>query len=163
MFGRLLGSRTKKGTDRQVRSARNREPRVIQGFVFGGLSADVPSIRLAGAAATWIDLMVAHRRTILKWCPEIDLTNGNWKLQAENSVDGYHVSTVHASSHTVRRRKARANTAVLEKRVRAHRGRCADGVLRSGQWPHGDLGCTGTECGLSGKRKSSSRNRLNGS
>ena len=33
---------------------------------------------------------------------------GNWKLQAENSVDGYHVSTVHrVFAATVANREAR--------------------------------------------------------
>ena len=145
-----------------------------RGFVFGSLSADVPSIEdWLGAAATWIDLMVAQSPDGLEVVPGNSTykTNGNWKLQAENSVDGYHVSTVHrVFAHTIAARKARANTAVLEKRSPgASRAVCRrrPTIWAMATWRSG-LSTRHRKCGLSGKRRNglkrnSSRNRLNGS
>ncbi len=69
-----------------------------QGFVFGSLAPDVPSLAdWLGPAATWIDLMAVQSPDGLEVVPGSSTyaIDGNWKLQAENSVDGYHVSTVH--------------------------------------------------------------------
>ncbi len=72
-----------------------------RGFVFASLTADVPPLRehLAGAAE-FIDLFV-------DLSPEGAITasggthrygyDGNWKLQMENGVDGYHPAFTHAS------------------------------------------------------------------
>lgn len=68
------------------------------GFVFGSLNADVPSLEdHLGAAKPWIDLLSVQSPEgleVVPGCPTYAI-HGNWKLQAENSVDGYHVSTVH--------------------------------------------------------------------
>ena len=69
-----------------------------RGFVFGSLSADVPPLPdFLGAAKAWIDLMADQSLDGLEVVPGYATytIRGNWKLQAENSVDGYHVSTVH--------------------------------------------------------------------
>ncbi|KAB7624034.1 Rieske 2Fe-2S domain-containing protein [Alkalilimnicola sp. S0819] len=69
-----------------------------RGFVFGSLNADVPELEdHLGEAKPFIDLIAdqspegvevigGHSDYIIR---------GNWKMQAENGVDGYHVSTVH--------------------------------------------------------------------
>ena len=69
-----------------------------RGFVFGSLNPDVePLENWLGAARAWIDLMVVQSPDGLEVVPGSSTysVDGNWKLQAENSVDGYHVSTVH--------------------------------------------------------------------
>ena len=75
-------------------------PRIesYRGFVFGSLRAGVPSLKdwLAGTAA-WIDCLVDQSPLGLEVVrgTATYTVHGNWKLQAENGVDGYHVSTVH--------------------------------------------------------------------
>lgn len=69
-----------------------------RGFVFGCLSPEVgPLADYLGAAKPWIDLMADQSPDGLEVVPGYAtyMIRGNWKLQAENSVDGYHVSTVH--------------------------------------------------------------------
>jgi benzoate/toluate 1,2-dioxygenase alpha subunit len=69
-----------------------------RGFVFGSLVASVPPLGdYLGAAKRWIDLMAVQSTEGLEVVPGAPAyaIRGNWKLQAENSVDGYHVSTVH--------------------------------------------------------------------
>ncbi len=69
-----------------------------RGFVFGSLSADGPGLtEHLGQTKPWIDLLVDQARDGLEVVPGSStyMIGGNWKLQAENGVDGYHVSTVH--------------------------------------------------------------------
>jgi benzoate/toluate 1,2-dioxygenase alpha subunit len=69
-----------------------------RGFVFASLSGNVPPLKdwLKGSK-DWIDCLVDQSPEgleIVKGASTYTLY-GNWKLQAENGVDGYHVSTVH--------------------------------------------------------------------
>jgi benzoate/toluate 1,2-dioxygenase alpha subunit len=80
-----------------------------RGFMFGSLSADVVPLEdyLAGAK-TMIDLMIdqspAGGWEVLRGATRYTY-KGNWKLQAENGLDGYHIGNVHASYFmTVQRR-----------------------------------------------------------
>ncbi len=87
------------GADRS-RFALARLPRVeaYKGFVFASLSADVPPLADAlGEARPFIDLLSDQSPDGMEVVPggQTYLVRGNWKLQAENGVDGYHVSTVH--------------------------------------------------------------------
>ena len=69
-----------------------------RGFVFGSLDANArPLEDWLGPAAAWIDLMALQSADGLEVVPGSSTyaIDGNWKLQAENAVDGYHVSTVH--------------------------------------------------------------------
>ena len=69
-----------------------------RGFIFGSLSEDVPTLaEHLGPAAKWIDLLADQSTEGLEVVPGSStyVIRGNWKLQAENGVDGYHVSTVH--------------------------------------------------------------------
>ena len=82
-----------------------------RGFIFGSLVNEVEPIKThLGAASTWIDLMVEQSPNGLEVVPGSStyVIRGNWKMQLENSVDGYHVSTVHrVFASTVRNREER--------------------------------------------------------
>ncbi|MAA73357.1 MAG: benzoate 1,2-dioxygenase large subunit [Salinisphaeraceae bacterium] len=81
-------------------------PRIPQvadyrGFIFASLNADVPPLdQHLGQAARCIDHIVdQHPEGKLEVLPgkQFYTFEGNWKLQAENGVDGYHVGTIHAN------------------------------------------------------------------
>lgn len=90
------------GFDRQALGL----PRIVcvdsyRGFIFASLNPDVPVLEThLGEAARCIDHIVDQhpegKLEVLrgKQCYTFD---GNWKLQAENGVDGYHVGTIHAN------------------------------------------------------------------
>jgi benzoate/toluate 1,2-dioxygenase alpha subunit len=69
-----------------------------RGFLFASLSADVaPLSEYLGEAAKLIDMIVDQSPEgieILRGQSTYTY-NGNWKLQAENGADGYHVTAVH--------------------------------------------------------------------
>lgn len=93
-----------------------------RGFIFGSLSDDVQPLSdyLAGAK-TFIDLMVDQSQSgaleVLAGATRYRY-HGNWKLQVENGLDGYHVGTVHANYFlTVNRRvegKSKNDTRALD-------------------------------------------------
>lgn len=69
-----------------------------RGFVFGSLAAEVPPLDAhLGAARVFIDLLVDQSPDGLEVLPGSASYRfrGNWKLQVENGVDGYHFTTVH--------------------------------------------------------------------
>ena len=75
-------------------------PRVssYRGFVFGSLHPDVPTLEdHLGASRGVIDLLCDQSPDGLEVLPGVQVYtyDGNWKLQAENGVDGYHVGTIH--------------------------------------------------------------------
>ncbi len=75
-------------------------PRVAnyRGFVFACLDPGVGGLAdHLGAARPFIDLLSDQSPDGLEVVPgqQTYLIRGNWKMQAENGVDGYHVSTVH--------------------------------------------------------------------
>jgi benzoate/toluate 1,2-dioxygenase subunit alpha len=75
-------------------------PRVesYRGFVFASLAGDVPDLAAhLGNARLVIDLLADQSPGGLEIVRGRSsyIVAGNWKLQAENGVDGYHVSTVH--------------------------------------------------------------------
>ena len=88
-----------------------------KGFVFGSLTSDVPPLQEhLGAATRWIDLLANQARNGLEVVPGSStyMIRGNWKLQAENSVDGYHVTTVHrVFASTISNRETRDATVGL--------------------------------------------------
>ncbi len=69
-----------------------------RGFLFGSLNDDVlPLTEFLGEAAKIIDMIVdqsADGLEVLRGASTYTF-DGNWKLQAENGADGYHVSAVH--------------------------------------------------------------------
>ena len=92
-----------------------------RGFVFASLRADVePLDDHLGDAKVFIDQLADQSADGLEVVPghSTYVVDGNWKLQTENGVDGYHVSTVHRNFATTmgRRntRKADGDTARTE-------------------------------------------------
>ena len=82
-----------------------------KGFLFGSLNPDVPSIEeFLGEAAKIIDMIVNQSPDgleVLRGASTYTF-DGNWKLQAENGADGYHVSAVHWNyAATTNQRKQR--------------------------------------------------------
>jgi len=69
-----------------------------RGFLFGSLNADVqPLSEFLGESAKVIDMVVdqsAEGLEVLRGASTY-VFEGNWKLQAENGADGYHVTAVH--------------------------------------------------------------------
>ena len=69
-----------------------------KGFLFGSLNPDVvPLSEFLGEAGKIIDMIVNQSPEgleVLRGSSTYTF-NGNWKLQAENGADGYHVSAVH--------------------------------------------------------------------
>jgi benzoate/toluate 1,2-dioxygenase subunit alpha len=80
-----------------------------RGFIFGNLDAGtVPLREYLGDAATFIDIFVDQADNgmeILRGTSTYTYP-GNWKLQVENGVDGYHATTVHWNFSETQRRRA---------------------------------------------------------
>ncbi len=74
-----------------------------KGFLFGCLDADAPPLdEFLGGAMPFIDLMTDQApdgMEILRGESRY-MMEANWKLQTENSTDGYHVATVHRNFAT---------------------------------------------------------------
>lgn len=69
-----------------------------KGFLFGSLNPDVVSLEeYLGEAANIIDMIVDQSPEGLEVLrgSSTYVYDGNWKVQAENGADGYHVSAVH--------------------------------------------------------------------
>jgi len=89
-------------------------PRVesYKGFIFASFDADIePLDKYLGDATCFIDMLVGQGPSleILKGvCSYV--YKGNWKLQAENGVDGYHPSTVHWNFIATQKNRAKADS-----------------------------------------------------
>lgn len=85
-----------------------------RGFLFGTLNDDAPALEdYLAEAKVFIDLVVDQAPNgveILKGRSTYTYA-GNWKLQAENGVDGYHVGSVHANYVSTMKQRARSKTA----------------------------------------------------
>ena len=79
-----------------------------RGFVFGSLNPDVEDLESHLAEATkMIDLLADQSDDGLEVLAGIQTYtyDGNWKLQAENGVDGFHVEAIHGNYiQTIQRR-----------------------------------------------------------
>ncbi|MCK0538348.1 aromatic ring-hydroxylating oxygenase subunit alpha [Alcanivorax quisquiliarum] len=82
-----------------------------RGFVFGSLVAEVPTLEEhLGEAKVFIDMLADQSPEGIEVIGGYSdyVIRGNWKMQAENGVDGYHVSTVHrVFADTVAQRETR--------------------------------------------------------
>ncbi|NNL86769.1 MAG: Rieske 2Fe-2S domain-containing protein [Myxococcales bacterium] len=89
-----------------------------RGFVFACLRGDVPPLEEhLGEARVLIDLVCDQSPEGLEVLPGVQVYtfDGNWKLQAENGVDGYHVGTIHRNYvETVSHRAAQARAGRVE-------------------------------------------------
>jgi benzoate/toluate 1,2-dioxygenase alpha subunit len=94
-----------------------------RGFLFGSLNPDVVSIEEhLGESRKIIDLIVDQSPEGLEVLRGNSsyIYDGNWKLQAENGADGYHVASVHWNyAATTNARKAAAEAAASTDEVRA--------------------------------------------
>lgn len=72
-----------------------------RGFIWGSLSPDVLSLEdYLGEAKIFIDMIVdqdPNGEIEIVPGPQAYTFDGNWKLQTENGVDGYHVNTIHGN------------------------------------------------------------------
>ncbi|MGD7002025.1 benzoate 1,2-dioxygenase large subunit [Corynebacterium halotolerans] len=69
-----------------------------RGFIFGSLNADVPTLdEFLGDTRVMLDMLIDQSPEGLEVLrgSSTYTYDGNWKLQAENGADGYHVSSVH--------------------------------------------------------------------
>lgn len=94
-----------------------------KGFLFASLSDDVkPLAEHLGESTKIIDLIVDQSPDgleVLRGNSQY-VYDGNWKLQAENGADGYHVSSVHWNyAATTQQRKAAAMAAAGKDDIRA--------------------------------------------
>ncbi len=80
-----------------------------RGFIFGSLNPEVPGLEEhLGAARVFIDMIVDQAPQgweVLRGSAEYTY-EGNWKLQVENGVDGYHFDVVHRTFVGVVQRRA---------------------------------------------------------
>ncbi|MBP8306589.1 MAG: Rieske 2Fe-2S domain-containing protein [Burkholderiaceae bacterium] len=82
-----------------------------RGFLFASLRADVePLAAHLGEAAVFIDLVVDQSPEGVELLPgRVQYTfAGNWKLQLENTLDAYHLTSVHPSYFSLLDRRARS-------------------------------------------------------
>ncbi len=88
-----------------------------RGFLFGSLAEDVKPLKeFLGEAARIIDMIVDQSDDgleVLRGSSTYTF-DGNWKLQAENGADGYHVSAVHwnYAATTSQRKQRNAGDAI---------------------------------------------------
>ena len=140
MFGRLCWDQERRrGTDRSKFDLREIASLAsYRGFVFGSLSADVPSIE-DGWRGGDVDRPDGGATPDGEVGPETRPTRPTNRNCRPKTVSMDITSPPFtASSHTRLRRGKQGRIHRYSKNgIRAHRGRCADGVLRSGQWPHG--------------------------
>jgi len=96
-----------------------------RGFVFASLNPDVPTLaEHLGGAARAIDFCVDQSEQDLEvlrgWSTYTH--RGNWKLQPENGIDGYHFTAVHANYVGIMKREGER---------RAQKAAATGGVQRS--------------------------------
>ena len=80
-----------------------------RGFLFASLSGDVPPLEsYLGEARVFIDLVVDQSAQGIELLPgDVSYTyRANWKLQLENTLDAYHLTSVHPSYFRLLDRRA---------------------------------------------------------
>ena len=86
-----------------------------RGFIWVSLNADVPPLKeYLNGSTTFIDLLADQSPTgELEVLPgeTTYIYQGNWKLQAENGLDGYHVKSTHANYLMTVGRRAKGQSA----------------------------------------------------
>ena len=96
---------------------------LYRGFVFGSVSPEVPALsEHLGAAAAFIDLVVDQSPDGLEVIGGSTTYRyrGNWKMQVENGVDGYHFTTVHQNYlRVLKQRSVRAQQSGVPEQLRS--------------------------------------------
>ena len=104
-----------------------------RGFLFGSLNPDVPPLtEHLGGSAKIIDMVVDQSPEgleVLKGSSTYTY-DGNWKVQAENGADGYHVSAVHWNYAATTARRGTGESATETKAMDAGQW----GKLRGGYY-----------------------------
>jgi benzoate/toluate 1,2-dioxygenase alpha subunit len=121
---------------------------IYRGFIFGALASDIPDIEEhLGDVTHMIDLMVDQSPDGLEVLPGYSTYTyrGNWKVQAENGVDGYHVYATHGNyvMTTEHRKELRAEKDAVKAMPVGEIGRTEAGffdfghghVTLYGMWP----------------------------
>ncbi len=108
-----------------------------KGFNFATLNPEMPPLaEHLGAAATIIDMLADQSPDGMEVLPGVSsyVVDGNWKLQAENGVDAYHVTTVHRNfANTVKRRdQLKGNKGMKATDVGRFSGELANGTYDLG-------------------------------
>lgn len=101
------------GLDRQaMRLARVPRVESYRGFIFASFEPEVPPLpEHLGEMLPFIDAFVEHAGAYsLQVAPDANecVYRGNWKMQLENNVDGYHLSFTHQSLFEVLQRRTRS-------------------------------------------------------
>lgn len=114
-----------------------------KGLVFGSLSSEVPPLEeFLGDMRFFIDLVADQGADGMEFIPgrSVYTYRGNWKLQLDNGLDPYHLTTTHLSYMDLQARRRggraiwrRANTTGRSGRTRkAGPSPCATGTPRPG-------------------------------
>jgi len=93
-----------------------------KGLIFGSISPDVPALEeFLGDTRFFIDLVMDQGPHGMEPIPGRALYSfrGNWKLQLENGMDTYHLTTTHLSFLNIQsdRRKGRGNQEIRKSNV----------------------------------------------
>jgi len=87
-----------------------------KGLIFGSLSPDVPELEeFLGDARVFLDFAMDQGPQGMEFIPgrSIYTYNGNWKLQLDNGLDAYHLTSTHISFMEIQgRRRAGAGNVV---------------------------------------------------
>ncbi len=89
-----------------------------KGLIFGSLSADVPPLQeFLGDIRVFLDLAMEQGPQGMEFIPGrcVYTYNGNWKLQLDNGLDAYHLTSTHLSFMDIQARR-RAGAGNLEAR-----------------------------------------------
>jgi benzoate/toluate 1,2-dioxygenase subunit alpha len=79
-----------------------------RGFIFGSLSADVPPLdEYLGSMRFFMDLAIEQGDGEMEFVPGrvAFVFNANWKLQMDNGLDFYHLTSTHTSMMDIMRRR----------------------------------------------------------
>lgn len=100
-----------------------------RGFLFGSLNADAPDLEdYLGGTRFFLDLVVDQGAEGVELIPGTHTYTyrGNWKLQGENGLDAYHLTSTHPSFFKIVERRARGesqnNVKVVDLSKAARRG-----------------------------------------
>ncbi|HVV92174.1 MAG TPA: SRPBCC family protein [Hyphomicrobiales bacterium] len=85
-----------------------------KGLIFGSLNPEVPPLEsFLGDFRFWIDLVMEHGENGMEIIPggATYTFNGNWKLQVENGLDFYHLTSAHPSFMAIVKRRNEGDSA----------------------------------------------------